>query len=407
MNVAVIGGGASGFFAAINVKENHPNANVVIFEKTKKVLTKVRVSGGGRCNVTNGTSSTSELYKAYPRGGKKLKKIFEIFSTKDTFKWFESRKVPLYIQDDNRVFPKSNNSQTIIDCLFSEIKILDIEVQLGFEVEKIKLVNKNLKLIFKNNEQKPQTFNKIIVATGGTSKIEDFTWLKELNHTIEPPVPSLFTFNNPKNPITKLMGLVAENTLVTIQGTKLKSEGPLLITHWGFSGPAVLKTSAFGARILSEKNYLFNVQINWINEPNNDKIATELKEIIKASPQKKIINIKPFNLPERLWSYIIEKSVLPKEKKWGELGKKGLNKLINLLSNDIYQIKGKTTFKEEFVTCGGVSLDNINLKTMESKKCKNLFFAGEIMDIDGITGGYNFQAAWSTGFIAGKLITDL
>lgn len=406
MNVAVIGGGAAGFFSAINVKINYPNSHVVIFEKTKKVLTKVKVSGGGRCNVTNGTKSISELYKAYPRGGKKLKKIFEIFSTEDTFNWFESRKVPLYIQDDNRVFPRSNNSQTIIDCLLNDVEKLKIKLVLGLKVQKIKVVENQLKLIFENNIPN-KNFDKIIIATGGSPKTEGLNWLKELNHTIEPPVPSLFTFNNPKNPITKLMGLVAENTLVSIQGTKLKSEGPLLITHWGFSGPAVLKTSAFGARILSEKNYLFNIQINWINEANNDKIATQLKNIIKVSPQKKIINIKPFELPERLWNYIIEKSNLPADKKWGELGKKGLNKLINLISNDIYQIKGKTTFKEEFVTCGGISLEDINLKTMESKKCKNLFFAGEIMDIDAITGGYNFQAAWSTGFIAGKLISDL
>jgi hypothetical protein len=406
MNVAVIGGGAAGFFSAINVKINYPNSHVVIFEKTKKVLTKVKVSGGGRCNVTNGTKFISELYKAYPRGGKKLKKIFEIFSTEDTFNWFESRKVPLYIQDDNRVFPKSNNSQTIIDCLLNDVEKLKIKLVLGLKVQKIKVVENQLKLIFENNIPN-KNFDKIIIATGGSPKTEGLNWLKELNHTIEPPVPSLFTFNNPKNPITKLMGLVAENTLVSIQGTKLKSEGPLLITHWGFSGPAVLKTSAFGARILSEKNYLFNIQINWINEANNDKIATQLKNIIKVSPQKKLINIKPFELPERLWNYIIEKSNLPADKKWGELGKKGLNKLINLISNDIYQIKGKTTFKEEFVTCGGISLEDINLKTMESKKCKNLFFAGEIMDIDAITGGYNFQAAWSTGFIAGKLISDL
>jgi predicted Rossmann fold flavoprotein len=406
MNVAVIGGGAAGFFSAINVKINYPNSHVVIFEKTKKVLTKVKVSGGGRCNVTNGTKSISELYKAYPRGGGKLKKIFEIFSTEDTFNWFESRKVPLYIQDDNRVFPKSNNSQTIIDCLLNDVEKLKIKLVLGLKVQKIKVVENQLKLIFENNIPN-KNFDKIIIATGGSPKTEGLNWLKELNHTIEPPVPSLFTFNNPKNPITKLMGLVAENTLVSIQGTKLKSEGPLLITHWGFSGPAVLKTSAFGARILSQKNYLFNIQINWINEANNDKIATQLKNIIKVSPQKKLINIKPFELPERLWNYIIEKSNLPADKKWGELGKKGLNKLINLISNDIYQIKGKTTFKEEFVTCGGISLEDINLKTMESKKCKNLFFAGEIMDIDAITGGYNFQAAWSTGFIAGKLISDL
>mgnify|MGYP000209081287 FL=1 len=402
MNVAIIGGGAAGFFSAINVKENYPKAEVVIYEKTKKLLAKVKVSGGGRCNVTNGLKSISNLYKAYPRGGKKVKKILEEFNTTDTINWFESRNVPLYTQSDNRVFPKSDNSQSIIDCLFKEIKKNSITIEIGVNVEKIIVLKKNIQLNFKNSK-KAKKFDKVIVASGGSPKIDGLNWLKELGHKIEPPVPSLFTFNNPKNPITKMMGLVAENTRVTIQGTKLHSSGPLLITHWGFSGPAILKTSAFGARILSEKKYLFNIQVNWINETNNEKIEIELNEIKKRHSKKNIKNLRPFNLPERLWIFLIEKSQISSEKKWSELGNKSINKLVNLLSNDVYQINGKTTFKEEFVTCGGISLDSINLKTMESNICKNLYFAGEIMDIDAITGGYNFQAAWSTGFIAGKL----
>jgi predicted Rossmann fold flavoprotein len=402
MNVAIIGGGAAGFFSAINVKENYPKAEVVIYEKTKKLLAKVKVSGGGRCNVTNGLKSISNLYKAYPRGGKKVKKILEEFNTTDTINWFESRNVPLYTQSDNRVFPKSDNSQSIIDCLFKEIKKNSISIEIGVNVEKIIVLKKIIQLNFKNSK-KAKKFDKVIVASGGSPKIDGLNWLKELGHKIEPPVPSLFTFNNPKNPITKMMGLVAENTRVTIQGTKLFSSGPLLITHWGFSGPAILKTSAFGARILSEKKYLFNIQVNWINETNNEKIEIELNEIKKRHSKKNIKNLRPFNLPERLWIFLIEKSQISSEKKWSELGNKSINKLVNLLSNDVYQINGKTTFKEEFVTCGGISLDSINLKTMESNICKNLYFAGEIMDIDAITGGYNFQAAWSTGFIAGKL----
>ena len=402
MNVAIIGGGAAGFFSAINVKENYPKAEVVIYEKNKKLLAKVKVSGGGRCNVTNGLKSISNLYKAYPRGGKKVKKILEEFNTTDTINWFESRNVPLYTQSDNRVFPKSDNSQSIIDCLFKEIKKNSISIEIGVNVEKIIVLKKNIQLNFKNSK-KAKIFDKVIIASGGSPKIDGLNWLKELGHKIEPPVPSLFTFNNPKNPITKMMGLVAENTRVTIQGTKLFSSGPLLITHWGFSGPAILKTSAFGARILSEKKYLFNIQVNWVNETNNEKIEIELNEIKKRHSKKNIKNLRPFNLPVRLWSFLIEKSQISSEKKWSELGNKSINKLVNLLSNDIYQINGKTTFKDEFVTCGGVSLDSINLKTMESNICKNLYFAGEIMDIDAITGGYNFQAAWSTGFIAGKL----
>lgn len=401
MNIAIIGGGAAGFFSAINAKENYPKANVVIFEKSQKVLTKVKVSGGGRCNVTNGCSSINELIKAYPRGGKKLKKIFQEFNTPDTVKWFESRNVPLYSQEDNRVFPKSNNSQSIIDCLFKEINRLSIYLELGIRIEKIERVKESLKLYIRDKE--PQKFHKVIVAVGGSPKKEGLSWLEKLGHKIESPVPSLFTFNIPNEPITKLMGLVADPVMVSIQGTKLKSKGPLLITHWGMSGPAVLKLSSLGAKILNEKKYDFKIQVNWINEPNNEKIANEIRQIIKLHPNKIINNIKPFKLPERLWNFIVEKSELPENKKWGELGKKGINKIVTLLSNDIYHVKGKTTFKEEFVTCGGISLESIELNTMESKACKGLYFAGEILDIDAITGGYNFQAAWSTGYIAGKL----
>ena len=402
MNIAIIGGGAAGFFSAINAKENYPKSNVVIFEKSQKVLSKVKVSGGGRCNVTNGCSSVNELIKAYPRGGKKLKKIFKEFNTTDTIKWFEAKKTPLYVQEDGRVFPKTDQSQTIINCLFKEIRRLSIYLELGTKIEKIEKVKDAIKLTFKSKE--PQKFHKVIVATGGSPKIKGMEWIKELGHKIEPPVPSLFTFNMPNENIKKLMGLVVEKTIVNIQGTKLKSDGPLLVTHWGMSGPAILKLSAFGAKILHEKKYDFNIQVNWVNEVNNEKVANQLKEIIKNNPKKLISNIKPYLLPERLWDFIIEKSLLEKDKRWEELGNKGVNKLVSILTNDIYCVKGKTTFKEEFVTCGGVSLEDVNLNTMESKRCPGLYFAGEILDIDAVTGGYNFQAAWSTGFIAGKLI---
>lgn len=403
MNIAIIGGGAAGYFSAINAKENYPKANVIIYEKSKKVLSKVKVSGGGRCNVTNGCSSINELYKAYPRGGKKLKPIFQEFNTTDTINWFESRNVPLYTQQDQRVFPKSNDSQSIINCLFKQVQLLSIQVELDTCIEKIKKEDEILKLYFKGSDKKTRKYHKVIIASGGSAKLVGLKWLEELGHKIEPPVPSLFTFNMPNESITKLMGLVAENTSVSIQGTKLNSNGPLLITHWGMSGPAILKLSAFGARILNEKKYDFKVQVNWINEKNGDKITNYLKEIIQSSPKKLISNIKPYNIPERLWYFLIEKSQLSIDKKWGEIGKKGINKLVALLSNDIYQIKGKTTFKEEFVTCGGICLEDVNLKTMESKVFKNLYFAGEVLDIDAITGGYNFQAAWSTAYIAGKL----
>jgi predicted Rossmann fold flavoprotein len=401
MKIAVLGAGAAGFFSAISAKEHHPNASVVIFEKSQKVLAKVKVSGGGRCNVTNGTTSISDLAKGYPRGEKQLKKAFSVFNTSHTREWFELRGVPLYMQDDNRVFPKSNDSQSIIDCLTKESKRLGIDIQLGTGIRSVNPKQESLKLTFLDGSTR--VFDKVIIASGGSPNRSSFDWLEGLGHKIEEPVPSLFTFNMPTETIIELMGVVVENTLVSIQGTKLKSNGPLLITHWGMSGPAILKLSAFGARALHGMNYEFRVSVNWAGEQNYDAVMNTLTEIAASNPNKLSANVKPFGIPERMWLFLLQRSDIPSTKKWSELGKKGLHKLVNTLTNDEYDVKGKTTFKEEFVTCGGVSLESINLNTMESRVCKNLYFAGEVMDVDGITGGYNFQAAWTTGFIAGKL----
>lgn len=403
MEIAVIGGGAAGFFSAITAKENYPDAEVVILEKSNKLLSKVKISGGGRCNVTNSCSSIGQLCQAYPRGGKKLKKAFRLFNTSHTIEWFESREAPLFAQDDGRVFPVSQSSQTIIDCLLQETERLSIEIKLGVGVKSMKSVGDRLELRFTSEELPTRVFDKVIVATGGSPKRQGLEWLEALGHKIEEPIPSLFTFNMPIEEITQLMGLVVENALVSIQGTKLKSDGPLLITHWGMSGPAVLKLSAFGARKLNEMNYDFNAQVNWVNEANNETVTNQLKAIIEEHPKKILANIKPYALPERLWLFLLKKRAIPENRKWGELGTKMLNKLVNVLTNDVYAVKGKTTFKEEFVTCGGVSLQCIDLNTMQSNVCKNLYFAGEVVDIDAITGGYNFQAAWTTGFLAGKL----
>ena len=260
-----------------------------------------------------------------------------------------------------------------------------------------------MELYFSESQIKSVIFDKVIVATGGSTERKGLAWLEELNHKIEEPVPSLFTFNMPSESITGLMGIVVENALLGIQGTKLKSTGPLLITHWGMSGPAVLKLSAFGARLLSENGYDFKIQVNWVNEQNMDIVREKLAIISDDHSNKLLSNFRPYALPERLWSYLLDKSELPRSKKWNELGKKGMNKLLSLLTNDVYSVQGKTTFKEEFVTCGGVSLESIDFNTMQSRVCKNLYFAGEVLDIDGITGGYNLQAAWTTAFIAGKL----
>ncbi|MCK4587390.1 MAG: NAD(P)/FAD-dependent oxidoreductase [Gammaproteobacteria bacterium] len=403
MDIAIIGGGAAGFFSAISAKENYPDANIFIFEKSQKLLAKVKISGGGRCNVTNGCTSIKELSEAYPRGGKALKKAFRVFNTQDAQQWFESRGVPLVTQEDNCVFPESQDSQSIIDCFLSQTKKLNINVKSGVGIKTIKPAGNKLELGFIKAEVPTKVFDKVIVATGGSPKRKGLEWLENLGHKIEDPVPSLFTFNMPAEPITELMGIVVEKTLVNIRGTKLKSDGPLLITHWGMSGPAILKLSAFGARLLSEKDYKFKIQVNWANIQNNDVVMENMMGIVNANPKKLLSNVRPYSLPDRLWRYLLEKGGLSEKKKWGELGKKGLNKLVGVLTNDIYAVEGKTTFKEEFVTCGGISLESIDMNTMQSKVCKNLYFAGELMDIDGITGGFNFQAAWTTAYIAGQL----
>ncbi len=403
MKVAIIGGGAAGFFSAIAVKENYPDAHVVIFEKSQKILSKVKISGGGRCNVTNACSDIVELTKAYPRGSRLLKRAFYTFNNKSTIKWFEDRNVPLIIQDDNCVFTASQNSQSIIDCFLDEVKRLNITIKLGKGIKRLVSVDKAIELHFSDENDMPQLFDKVIVTTGGAPKRKGLAWLESLQHKISEPVPSLFTFNMPSENITNLMGIVVENTIVKIQGTNFQSEGPLLITHWGMSGPAILKLSSYAATDLYKKEYIFKVQINWVNEKNNEIVRTKLQNKAQLNPNKNLANLKPFHIPERLWMHVLEKSGFLKSKKWGELGKKGLNKLVTTLTNDTYHVEGKTTFKEEFVTCGGISLESINPNTMESKHVKNLYFAGEVLDIDAITGGYNFQAAWTTGYIAAKL----
>ncbi len=403
MKVAVIGGGAAGFFAAIEAQRNHPQARVVIFEKSRKLLAKVKISGGGRCNVTNGCTTIAELSKAYPRGSRQLKKAFRIFNTAHTMHWFESRGVALVTQPDNCVFPRSQDSQSVIDCFLKEARKLGVQIETGVGVAAVRAAGGCLELQFLRGARAPERFDKVIVATGGSPKRSGLEWLEALGHQIEAPVPSLFTFNMPEEPVTELMGVVVEEVQASIQGTKLKSAGPLLITHWGMSGPAILKLSAFGARVLSEMGYRFRVQVNWANEQNAEVVADELHAIAAEHSQRSLSNERPRALPKRLWAYLLEKAELPTGKKWGELGKKGVHKLTHLLTNDVYKVEGKTTFKEEFVTCGGVSLKSIDFKTMQSKACKNLYFAGEVLDIDGITGGYNFQAAWTTAYIAGQL----
>ncbi|MEI6575389.1 MAG: NAD(P)/FAD-dependent oxidoreductase [Bacteroidota bacterium] len=403
MKVGIVGGGAAGFFSAIAVKENFPDASVVIYEKSEDVLSKVRITGGGRCNVSHDCESITDLCKAVPRGGKSLKKAFHVFNDQHTMAWFRSRGVPLVVQADRCVFPESNDARSIVDCLIREAKRLKVEIQCGKGVIAIRPQENSLSVEFAKEDQQAAVFDKIIVTTGGSPKRSGLEWLETLNHRIENPVPSLFTFNMPSEPIISLMGVVAENTVVRIQGTKVMAEGALLITHWGMSGPVILKLSSYGARVLHDMNYDFKIQLNWVEEKNNELVLADLQGVVDEHPYKLLSNHKPYPLPSRLWQFLLDKSGFPPEKIWGELGKKGLNKMMSILTNDEYSVRGKTTFKEEFVTCGGVSLDSIDMSTMQSKVCKNLYFAGEIMDIDAITGGYNLQCAWTTGFVAGKL----
>ncbi|MDA9362105.1 NAD(P)/FAD-dependent oxidoreductase [Flavobacteriaceae bacterium] len=401
-NIAVIGGGAAGFFSAISVKNHYSTYNVVLFEKSSKFLSKVKISGGGRCNVTNSTIDIRILCNAYPRGGKKLKNIFHQFGTEDTRNWFEERGVPLKVEPDGRVFPISNNSQSIIDCLVHECEKNNISIKFLRSVKRLSKVKSKWIINFNDNSSS-DLFDSIIVASGGSPKLKGFDWLKNLGHKIINPIPSLFTFNMPKESIISLSGIALKQVRIKIVDTKIDLLGPLLITHWGMSGPVILKASSIGARDLFEKEYSFDLQINWLIDRNTEILFKKLQDYSMLFSNKLLSKQNPFDLPSRLWLFLIEKSNLNDNKKWGELGKKNMRKLIEFLTKDFYSVSGKTTFKEEFVTCGGVSLENIELKTMQSKIVTDLYFAGEVLDIDGITGGYNFQSAWSTGFIAGKL----
>ena len=397
--VAVIGGGAAGFFAALSAAEHHPTAQITLYEKSSKVLSKVKISGGGRCNVTHNCTDIPTLIQAYPRGGKQLKSIFHTFQPKDTIAWFNARGVTLKTETDGRMFPITDDSQTIINCLEAACDKLGIQRQLNAGVEKISPQEGQWTLEFKNGVTQCDA---VIITTGGSPKAKGFDWLANLMHSITPPVPSLFTFNMPQEDITQLMGVVVKKAKVHITGSKIKTEGPLLITHWGMSGPAILKASSLGARVLADLNYHFNIRVQWLEE-SPQELLNILEETAKDTPQKQIGKHNPFDLPNRLWTYLFNKIKLPQDRRWNELGQKNFHRLIDLLTNDNYAVEGKTTFKEEFVTCGGINLKDINMKTMESKKAKGLYFAGEVLDIDAITGGYNFQAAWSGGYVAGKL----
>ncbi len=401
MQTVVIGGGAAGFFAAIQAAKIQGN-NVLILEKSPNLLTKVRISGGGRCNVTHACFQTNELAKHYPRGEKALRKIFERFSPTETIAWFKQRGVALKTEADGRMFPTTDNSETIANCLIDAADSLKVVIKTRAEVLRIEPQKNYFDLEVKGIGQIKT--HKLIVAAGGSPKLAGFDWLKRLGHQIIEPVPSLFTFNVPSHPLADLMGLSVPHAQVRIAGQKLLEKGPLLITHWGFSGPAVLRISAWGARILHGLNYTFQVSIAWLGTGREEEVGAILQNFRTMHPQKFVCTQSPsYQLPKRLWENLCKRGGIEENRKWVELSKQQVNKLQSLLTNDVFEVSGKTTFKEEFVTAGGVALSDVNFDTMQSRHVPNLYFAGEILDIDGITGGFNFQAAWSTAYVAGLL----
>lgn len=392
-DILIVGGGAAGFFSAINIAEKNPKLKIAILERGKETLTKVRISGGGRCNVTHHCFEVSELVKFYPRGEKELKSPFSVFSPKDTIEWFDKHKVKLKTEADNRMFPTTDSSQTIIDCFVDNARKLKIDV----------LTSQSVQAVFKSSDSwKVETQNEqyfcqyLIFATGSNPKIWEL--LEGLGHKIVSPVPSLFTFNIKDNRIKDLMGLSTVASL-KINQSKLQESGALLITHWGLSGPAVLKLSAWGARELFDKNYQFLISVNWLDFISFEQCIEELKKVKSSDSKKLIRNRKAFDIPTRLWESLVTAAEISEDLKWADLSKKQLNNLANQLTNCQFQVNGKSTFKDEFVTAGGVDLKEVNFKTMESKLHKNLYFAGEILNIDALTGGFNFQNAWSGGFV--------
>ena len=397
-DIIIVGGGAAGFFTAINIVEKNPTLKVAILERGAEVLQKVRISGGGRCNVTHACFEPNELVKFYPRGEKELRGPFHQFCSGDTIEWFEKHGVELKIEADGRMFPVSNSSQTIIDCFLKATQKLGIAVLTGQSVQSI-FKKENVWKIETQTEN--YLVEKLILATGSNPKVWEM--LQNFGHAVVSPVPSLFTFNIKDSRIKELPGVAAHVT-VTVNDTKLSSTGPLLITHWGMSGPAILKLSAWGARILHDKNYQFTIFVNWLNDEDTTDVEKKLKDLKQEHAKKSVSKKSPFELTNRLWESLVLASGIETETKWADLSKTQLQNLTNQLTKGTFQVNGKSTFKEEFVTAGGIDLKEINFKTMESKLHENLYFAGEIVNIDAITGGFNFQNAWTSGFIVANAI---
>ena len=400
--VVIIGGGAAGFFCAIQIAEQHPDWDIRILEKSSKILSKVKVSGGGRCNVTHACPDVEKLLQKYPRGQRFLKKSFYQFATQQTIEWFAKNGVKLHTEKDGRMFPMTNDSETIIQCLMQKVNQYKIQVCMNHEVSEVKKINTIFEITLGNGQT--MQADAVCMATGGMLKSNTFPWLLQMGHTIIDPVPSLFTFNVVEKNITTLMGVAVENATIQWKGTKWMERGPLLITHWGISGPAAIKLSAWCAREMAEANYEGAILINWTPEYNEQTLKMEWLNFRQDYGKREMGSKNPFDLPQRLWHYFLQASQIDLKTKWADLKNTSQQQLIQHLTRTTLNIKGKTTFKEEFVTCGGVDLKDIDSLTMESKMVTQLHFAGEMMDVDGITGGFNFQHAWTSGWLAAQHI---
>ncbi|HZY42572.1 MAG TPA: NAD(P)/FAD-dependent oxidoreductase [Anaerolineae bacterium] len=400
--IVVIGGGAAGFFAAIACAEANPHARVIILERSPQLLAKVRISGGRRCNVTNACFDPAVLVQHYPRGGLALRGPFTRFQPRDTIAWFEQRGVKLKTEADGRVFPITNRSETIVNCLIDAARAAGVEVRSSVH---IRSVTKPDRFLIDLKDDEALSADRVLLATG--SNPQGYDWAAALGHTIEPPVPSLFTFEIDDARLKDLPGISVEKATVKLNGTPLAQTGPILITHWGLSGPAVLRLSAWAARELAQRQYRAEVLINWLPEFNAEQLHQRLIASKIELARQTVGALSPLHLPARLWKRLVGVVGIDADQKWTEVSKRQLADLVNELSRGSFMITGKGAFKEEFVTCGGVQLDSVNFKTMESRRCAGLYFAGEILDIDGVTGGFNFQSAWTTGWLAGRAMSNL
>lgn len=403
MNVAIIGAGAAGCFAAIQIKRNNPKANVTVYEAGIKPLVKVAVTGGGRCNLTNSFDGIRSLDEAYPRGARLLKRLFRVFDYNDVYQWFESEGVSLTTQEDECVFPVSQDAMEIVNTLVRLMRILGVKLITRHRVAAIDREAEDGEYLLTFSHGDVAKADAVVVTAGGSPQVRGLEMYEKLGLDIVSPVPSLFSLNLEKNhPMMALMGTVVNDVQARLVGTKLAAFGPLLITHWGVSGPAILKLSSYAARILAENDYKAQVAINWFGQANEAEVTSIITEIAEQNQKKLVSSVWPERFNNRMWCYLIDACGLRQDMRWGELGKKGLNKLVALLTNHTLNIVGKNKYKEEFVTCGGVALSNVNSSTLESKKHPHLYFAGEILDVDAITGGFNLQAAWTMGYVVAE-----